>query len=64
MMKQFPRNIYVTRCVHDEDTEYEHLEYFVVDKASVVQEEEDTEVAVYQLVKVGAVKKSSRIVFE
>lgn len=62
---KFPKTIYVTRTIEDEGTEDECTEYFVDTKQSVVEKEsEDTEVAVYQLVKVGAVKKSSRIVFE
>lgn len=64
-MKKFPGTIYVTRAIQEEDTDSEYVDYFVdVSKSSLAEEEEDTEVAVYQLVKVGKVKKSSRIVFE
>ena len=60
-MKNFPKQVYVTR-LDDED----YSELFIDTDAKLIadREEEDTEVAVYQLVKVGVVKKFNKIVFE
>lgn len=61
-MTNFPKKVYLTRTVDDVgDTE----EWFVdVLLSDVAEEDEGTEVAVYTLVKVGHVKKSSKVVFE
>lgn len=61
-MKSFPKTIYVMKSDDDSIAE----EYFVeTDKSYLANEEaEDTQVAVYKLVKVGTVKKSSKLVFE
>ena len=62
-MKQFPRILFVTRT-DPEDNEFD-VEYFAnSDKDFVKDEEQDTEVAVYQLVKTGRVVKSAKILFE
>ena len=62
-MKKFPKILYITRS--DFDSNNDAIEYFVQEnKEFVKEEEEDTEVAVYQLVRVGSVVKSSKIVFE
>jgi hypothetical protein len=62
MSRTFPKTIYVTKTEPDEDNP---PEYFVdTSKAFIIDDEEDVEVAIYQLVKVGTVKKSSKLVFE
>ena len=60
-MKNFPKTIYVT-VIEDDG----NIEEFLVatNKDFIKEEEEDVKVAVYQLVKVGVVVKSSKIVFE
>lgn len=61
-MKKFPKTIYVTRTDPERDA---NVDYFVQEDTKFIEDEEvDTEVAVYQLVKVGSVARKSRIVFE
>lgn len=56
----FPKRIYITK------DETEDSQYFLDrDLRTLAEEEEDeTLVAVYELVKVGSVKKYSKVVFE
>jgi hypothetical protein len=62
-MKNFPKTLYITRTEPEEDTGY--TDYFVQeDKKFVKEEDADTEVAVYQLMKIGKVVKTSKISFE
>ena len=62
-MRKFPLTIYVTR-IFDEDGD--GVEYIVDEAKEKCAEEndEDVEVAVYKLFKVGSVVKQSKIVFE
>lgn len=61
-MKNFPKILYVTRTNPEEN---EYVDYFVNDNKDFLEDEDqDTEVAVYQLVKTGRVVKSSKISFE
>ena len=61
-MKNFPKTLYITRS---DPEEIEDVEYFVNGNMKFVEDEEqDTEVAVYQLVKTGRVVKSSKVSFE
>jgi hypothetical protein len=60
-MKNFPKTIYVTMIEVSDD---EPSEYFVNDSKEFAEtEDENTLVAVYQLVKIGQIVKSSKIVF-
>lgn len=60
---KFPKFVYVAQIEEDDDDD---SEFFIdTDKDAVSDREEDgTEVAVYELVKIGAVKRLSKIVFE
>ncbi len=60
-MKKFPSTIYVTRSERDDEREY-----FIDETKEGCAEDndEDTEVAVYKLFKIGSVVKQSKIVFE
>ena len=60
-MRKFPSNIYVTRSERDDEREY----FIDETKEGCAEDnEEDIEVAVYKLFKVGSVVKQSKIVFE
>ncbi len=60
-MRKFPSTIYVTRSERDDEREY-----FIDETKEGCAEDndEDVEVAVYKLFKVGSVVKQSKIVFE
>lgn len=61
-MKKFPKILYVTRTDPEEN---EYVDYFVNDNTEFLEDEDqNTEVAVYQLVKTGRVVKSSKISFD
>jgi len=63
-MSNFPKQIFVTMI--EGDDEYDEKDELIIEEKDdvAINNEEGVEVAVYQLVKIGKVVKTSKIVYE